>query len=71
MTRAEHHGHLVRRIVPDGTITTVAGTGEPGFSGDCGPATEATLNQPWGIAIHDGVLFIAYMSNDRIRMVVP
>ena len=68
---ADHHNHVVRRVAADGTISTVAGTGAPGFSGDCGPATEAMLDQPWGIAIHDGVLFIADMGNNRVRMVVP
>jgi sugar lactone lactonase YvrE len=67
----EHHGHRVQRVAADGTISTVAGTGEPGFSGDCGPATEAMLDRPWGIAIHNGVLFIADMGNGRVRMVVP
>jgi hypothetical protein len=68
---ADHHNHVVRRVTADGTISTVAGTGKQGFSGDCGPATEAMLDQPWGIAIHDGVLFIADMGNHRVRMVVP
>ena len=67
----DHHDHVVRRVSADGTISTVAGTGAPGFSGDCGPATEAMLDQPWGIAVHDGVLFIADMGNGRVRMVVP
>jgi sugar lactone lactonase YvrE len=67
----DHHGHVVRRVSADGVISTVAGTGVQGFAGDCGPATEAMLDQPWGIAIHDGVLFIADMGNNRVRMVVP
>jgi hypothetical protein len=67
----DHHGHVVRHVSADGTISTVAGTGAPGYSGDCGPATDATLDQPWGIAIHGGVLFIADMGNNRVRMVVP
>jgi hypothetical protein len=68
---ADHHNHVVRRVSTDGIISTVAGTGVQGFSGDCGPATEAQLDQPWGIAIHDSVLFIADMGNNRVRMVVP
>jgi sugar lactone lactonase YvrE len=66
---SDHHNNAVRRVATDGTITTVAGTGPRGFSGDCGPATEASLDQPWGIAIHDDVLYILDMGNSRIRMV--
>lgn len=68
----DHHGPAVRHVAADGTISTVAGQlGSSGSSGDCGPATEAKLDQPWGLAIHDGVLFIADIGNHRIRMVVP
>ncbi len=41
--------HRVRKISPDGTITTVAGTGEPGWSGDGGPATAAKLHEPYEV----------------------
>ena len=46
---AEATNHCIRRIdTQTGVITTIAGTGELGYSGDGGPATEATLNQPYG-----------------------
>jgi sugar lactone lactonase YvrE len=61
----------VRRIDTEGIITTIAGTGAAGYSGDCGPATEAELNQPGGILVHDGVVYILDSFNHRIRMVVP
>lgn len=43
------HNHRIRRIAPDGGITTVAGTGERGYSGDGGPATAARLNEPYEV----------------------
>ncbi|HMG24553.1 MAG TPA: hypothetical protein VK607_24620 [Kofleriaceae bacterium] len=64
--------HVVRRIAPDGTITTAAGTGEPGWSGDGGRAIDAQLNGPEGIAVAgDGALYIADRLNSRIRRVAP
>jgi DNA-binding beta-propeller fold protein YncE len=66
---AEGRSHLVRTILPDGTLSTVAGTGESGFSGDGGPATEAMIYFPAGIDIAIGVLYIADAGNHRIRAV--
>jgi len=61
---------VVRRIAVDGTISTVAGTGVFGFDGDGGPATQAKLARPDGIAVAaDGTLFIGDRLNDRIRKV--
>ena len=65
---SEHHSYVVRRIDPAGIISTVAGTGLPGFVGDCGPATKAPM-QPWAIAVHDGILYIGDMASSRIRVV--
>lgn len=54
------------------TVTTVAGNGTSGFSGDGGPATQAALNNPRGIAYdQQGNLYIADTGNNRIRMVNP
>jgi len=53
-----------------GLISTVAGTGTVGYSGDNGPATSATLNQPWGVTVDGaGNLYIADTNNHVIRMV--
>jgi sugar lactone lactonase YvrE len=63
-------GHTVRKVNPHGTITTVAGTGEPGFSGDGGPATKARLNVPFAVAVdREGNLYITDEGNYRIRKV--
>ena len=63
--------HRVWKVNPQGIITTVAGTGKPGFFGDGGPATEAQLNQPNGIAVDAlGNLFISDRGNRRVRMVI-
>ncbi|MFF8653104.1 NHL domain-containing protein [Streptomyces huasconensis] len=69
---AEWKGHRVRRIAPDGSITTIAGTGEPGFGGDGGPATRAALNEPGGL-VRDaaGHLYVADYWNHRVRRIAP
>ncbi|HSF33186.1 MAG TPA: RHS repeat-associated core domain-containing protein, partial [Candidatus Tectomicrobia bacterium] len=67
---AEFYGSRVRRVGPEGIITTVAGTGSGGFGGDGGPAAAARLNNPSGLAVgEDGSLYIADRSNQRIRRV--
>jgi uncharacterized protein (TIGR03437 family) len=60
----------VRRVSASGTITTIAGNGTPGFSGDGGPAASAQLNLPYGLAVDAaGNLYIADLGNQRIRRV--
>jgi sugar lactone lactonase YvrE len=68
---ADQSNHRVRRLDLDtGIITTVAGTGEAGYSGDGMPAHEAALSGPSGLAIGaDGTLYIADTFNGRIRKV--
>ncbi len=64
------YNHRVRRVSPDGIISTVAGDGTSGFSGDGGPATKAQLSYLSGIAADAaGNLFIADTGNSRIRRV--
>jgi sugar lactone lactonase YvrE len=59
----------VRRVTPDGTITTVAGTTR-GFSGDGGPAISAKLNWPAGLAVdRQGSLYVADYGNNRVRKI--
>jgi sugar lactone lactonase YvrE len=65
----DNNNHRVRKV-SGGTITTVAGTGTPGFGGDNGPATSANLAFPAGVAVDPaGNLYIADVGNYRIRMV--
>lgn len=59
--------HTIRRVSRDGVVSTVAGTGAPGFSGDGGPGTAAQLNVPFGLALHAGRLYIADQANHRVR----
>src|SRR3954452_5002408 len=69
---ADAGNERVRRVTPAGTITTVAGTGTPGFSGDGGPATTAQLDSPAAVAVTpDGGVAIADVSNHRVRRVSP
>jgi sugar lactone lactonase YvrE len=66
---AERDNHVVRRIdARTGVISTVAGTGTAGFSGDGGPASQAMLRQPHSIVFdRDGALLICDIGNQRIR----
>ena len=69
---ADNGNHRVRRVDPSGVITTVAGTGAQGFSGDRGPAIAAQLNSPVGVAVDTaGSLYIADRGNERVRRVDP
>jgi len=62
----------IRKITPDGTITTVAGSGIAGFAGDGGPATDAQLNHPTGVVVDAaGGILIADQHNYRVRRVDP
>jgi DNA-binding beta-propeller fold protein YncE len=67
----EMKNHLVRRVdAQSGLISTVAGTGQAGFSGDEGAAVQAKLNQPHSIQFGpDGNLYICDIGNNRIRLV--
>ena len=70
---ADSENHRVRRVdAESGVITTFAGTGEEGFGGDGGPATEARLDWPSGVALDSqGNVYIADQENERIRRVDP
>jgi uncharacterized protein (TIGR03437 family) len=67
---ADTKNHRIRMLTPGGAISTVAGTGTPGFSGDGGAATAAQLNEPSQVAVDaGGNIYIADTSNHRVRLV--
>ena len=67
---ADSWNHRIRQVDKGGTITAVAGTGARGYGGDGGPALEARLNHPTGVAVDGaGNLYIADSENHRIRRV--
>ena len=69
---ADTGGHVVRRIDPQGVVTTVAGTGEAGWSGDGGPAVAAKMRGPMRLTFDAaGNLYIADVNDMRIRKVTP
>ncbi len=62
----------IRRVTPGGIISTVAGNGTLGYSGDGGPATSAQLNSPYGVTVDSaGNLFISDTGNAVVRKVTP
>ncbi len=67
---ADVNSAVIRKINSSGIISTIAGIGTSGFSGDGGPATAAKFNGPQGLAVDDiGNIFIADFSNNRVRKV--
>ena len=69
---AEQGAHRVRRISIQGIVSTVAGTGSQGFSGEGGPAVSAQLNNPTAVTVdRAGNLYICDQFNHRIRRVSP
>jgi len=69
---ADSSNHRIRKVDTTGVITTVAGDGTQGFSGDNGPATSAKLNSPVGVFVDAaGNILIADSNNNRIRKILP
>jgi hypothetical protein len=66
---SDWNNHRIRRIAPDGTISTLAGTGEESFHGDGGPAIDAALAGPARLSVRGGVIYIADQLNSCARMI--
>ena len=67
---ADTSHNLIRKVTPDGIITTIAGTGVAGSSGDGGPAIAAQLNAPSNLAQDSaGNLYFADTQNSRVRVI--
>jgi len=68
---ADQSGNRILSLSPGGKVSTIAGNGNAGFSGDGGPAISASLNQPRAVALDaSGVIYIADGDNNRIRKVL-
>ncbi|MDB6004189.1 MAG: vgb 3 [Prosthecobacter sp.] len=66
----EYTGQRIRRVAPDGTISTIAGTGQKGYSGDGGPALQATFNLPHELRFDaKGDLYVVDMTNHAVRKI--
>jgi uncharacterized protein (TIGR03437 family) len=62
--------HAVRKVTPDGVINTLAGTGNPGYSGDGGPANKARLSLPSAVTVDgNGNVYVADTGNNQVRRI--
>jgi hypothetical protein len=69
---ADTFNDAIRKVTPAGIMTTVAGNGTPGYSGDGGKATSALLNNPYSVTVDKaGNIYIADLGNSVIRMINP
>lgn len=68
---ADNLNNRIRIVQPNGIITTIAGNGLFGTSGDGGAALSAELNRPSGVAVYGGLVYIADNGNNAIRLLTP
>ncbi len=69
---ADTYNNRIRRVDPDGIITTIAGTGSSTFGGDGGPATSASISLPHDVTVDtNGDIYIADSKHHRIRLIDP
>ena len=67
----DSQNHVVRRVTPDGTISTAAGTGTAGFNSDDSPGWSSQLNAPNGLAVGPNGVYISDGGNGRVRWLSP
>jgi hypothetical protein len=68
---SDNENHRIRKVSPNGIISTIVGTGSYGYNGDNIQATSAQLNYPWCVFVtSDNILFIADRNNYRVRKIV-
>jgi DNA-binding beta-propeller fold protein YncE len=66
----DQNNHMIRRVDPDGTVSTVAGNGQSGFAD--GKPSEARFNNPTGLGVAaDGTIYVSDRNNHRIRAISP
>jgi uncharacterized protein (TIGR03437 family) len=69
---ADTNNQRIRKVYPDGTIATIAGYGLPGYFGDGGPASNALLSAPHGVAVDaSGNVYVSDTENNVIRLLTP
>ena len=68
---ADRAAHRVMQVAADGTVSVLAGTGHPGYDGDGGPAVLASLDDPYGVAVHNGAVHVTDRGNGVIRRIDP
>ena len=67
---ADRFGHRIRKLTPDGFVSTLAGNGLPGSQNGVGQ--EASFNEPWGLCVdQDGNVYVADTRNNLIRKITP
>ncbi len=66
---ADASNSVIRKVTPAGIITTIAGNGTVGYSGDSGPATDAQLSGPSAVSVYSGAIYLVDNGNNVIRKV--
>ena len=63
--------HRIRKVLQNGMITTIAGTGMYGYNGEDQPATSAELREPYGIHVYNDRVYFSDCNSHRVRMILP